>query len=167
LTLDESWFYLSTDHEIIGLGEGEAPPERKKYMIQARKMMITMVWNSLGFHIVNAFPKAQTFNASYSIEHILQSVLELRPESDERHLILHADNVRLHTARKSQMFCDANSLRRVPHSPYSPDLVFSDFFFRLYEVLPERIFLQLGKGAPSRNSRCFERTIIGYLAGCI
>jgi hypothetical protein len=43
LTLDESWFYLSTDHEIIWLGEGEAPPERKKYMIQARKMMITMV----------------------------------------------------------------------------------------------------------------------------
>jgi hypothetical protein len=42
VTLDESWFYLSTDYEIIWLPDDESSSEREKYIIQARKMMVTI-----------------------------------------------------------------------------------------------------------------------------
>jgi hypothetical protein len=35
ITLDELWFYLSTDCEIIWLPDGESPSERERHMIQA------------------------------------------------------------------------------------------------------------------------------------
>jgi hypothetical protein len=36
LTLDESWFYFSTDHGIMWLRENEPPAQREKHMIQAK-----------------------------------------------------------------------------------------------------------------------------------
>jgi hypothetical protein len=42
ITLDELWFYLSIDYEIIEFPDGELSPEKEKYMIQARKMMVTI-----------------------------------------------------------------------------------------------------------------------------
>jgi hypothetical protein len=87
-----------------------------------------MVWNSLDFHGVNAFPKGQRVNASYDIEYILLSILKLRLDSSGKCPIIHADNARSYNARKFQMFWKANSLRRIPHLPYSPDLAPSDLF---------------------------------------
>jgi hypothetical protein len=42
VTLDESWFYFSTDHERIWLAPGETVPDRERDMIQSPKMMITI-----------------------------------------------------------------------------------------------------------------------------
>jgi hypothetical protein len=57
--LDESWFYfnLNTDHELIWiLPDGEIP-ERARPTIQSEKVMLTIVWNPIGFHLINVLPK--------------------------------------------------------------------------------------------------------------
>jgi hypothetical protein len=50
ITLDESWSYLSSDHEHIWVRVEEQPPERPRHIIQDPKPMVTIAWNPLGFH---------------------------------------------------------------------------------------------------------------------
>jgi hypothetical protein len=57
ITLDESWFYLSTDYEQIWLRPDEEPSERVKHPIQDKKIMVTISWNALGFHLVDFFQR--------------------------------------------------------------------------------------------------------------
>jgi hypothetical protein len=55
--LDESWFYFSTGREIIYLAPGEIVPEREQHMIQSPKLMITVAWNTNGFHAFEVLQK--------------------------------------------------------------------------------------------------------------
>jgi transposase len=128
ITLDESWFYFATAHEQIWLQPGQTPPERPKHTIGDKKIMVTIAWNPLRFHLVTVLPKGMTFNADYYRDNILSALTEYLPESEERHLVIHADNARPHTAEKCRIFCEENGLRLVTHPPYSPDLAPSDFF---------------------------------------
>jgi hypothetical protein len=50
ITLDESMFYLSTDHEQVWLRVEERARERPRHTIQHSKMMATIAWNPLGLH---------------------------------------------------------------------------------------------------------------------
>jgi hypothetical protein len=63
ITLDESWFYISTDHEHIWLRQEEQPPERPRHTIQDPKRILTISWNPLGFHLIKALPKDMSFDA--------------------------------------------------------------------------------------------------------
>jgi hypothetical protein len=73
-------------------------------MIGDRQMMVTIVWNPQGFHLVDALPKGQKFNANYYIDRILQSLLESRSTGRGPCLIIHADNARPHPAQKFSNF---------------------------------------------------------------
>jgi transposase len=139
LTLNKSWFYLFTDHEIIWLRESEPPLKGKEHDSSTEKM-ITIALNPHSFHVVEALPKGETFNAIYYIEHILQPTLEYRPKSGLRQLIIHVDNARRYTARKSRIFYKSNSLRIAPHPPYSPDLTHLYFFGYVKHCLNEASF---------------------------
>jgi hypothetical protein len=57
ITLDESWFYLSTDYEYIRLHQEEQPPERPRHTIQDPQPMVTIAWNPLGLHLIKTLPK--------------------------------------------------------------------------------------------------------------
>jgi len=65
IALDESWFYLSTDYESIWLPSGDTAPERERKMINSPKMMLTIVWNPHGFHVIDVLPKGYKFNSDY------------------------------------------------------------------------------------------------------
>jgi hypothetical protein len=56
LTLDESWFYLPTDHEMTWLPDGDEGPDREKHMIQSPKLMPMCVWNPQGFQVIDSIP---------------------------------------------------------------------------------------------------------------
>jgi hypothetical protein len=43
VTLDGSWFYVSTDHEFIWLPQGEKVPECERYIIQSKQFMLKVV----------------------------------------------------------------------------------------------------------------------------
>jgi hypothetical protein len=48
-----------------------ASPEMMKHMIGDRKMIITIIWNQQSFHLIDALPKGQKFNACYYTDMIL------------------------------------------------------------------------------------------------
>jgi hypothetical protein len=75
-----------------------------KHMIGDRKMMVKIVWNPQSFHLVNALLKGQKFNANYYIDIILQPLLKSRSTERGPGLIIHMDNARPQTARKTFKF---------------------------------------------------------------
>jgi hypothetical protein len=72
VTLDESWFYPSTDYEFVWLPRDEKVPERERHTIQSKKFMLTIVWNPRGFHLIKALEKGRKFNAGYDVAEILE-----------------------------------------------------------------------------------------------
>jgi histone-lysine N-methyltransferase SETMAR len=93
--------------------------------------MVTIVWNPLGFHVIDVLPNGSKFNAKYYTNKILSRVSEWRQEQRggvARRLIVHADNARPHTAAISTSFLDENGMMKAHHPPYSPDLAPSDFY---------------------------------------
>jgi hypothetical protein len=128
ITLDESWFYLSTDPKQVWLRVEAQPPERLRHTIEDPRIMVTIAWNPLGFHLLDALPKGSTFNAEYYRVNILTELLPLRPQVDRRGIGIYADGGKPHTARKCRPFCEENRPRLAIHPPHSPDLAPSDFF---------------------------------------
>jgi hypothetical protein len=104
ITLAESWFYLSTDHEQLWIRSDEEPPERAKHTIDGKRIMVTIAWNPLGFHLVEALPKRRRFVAEYYRDNILTELIRLCPEAGERYVAIHADNAGPHTAHKCRIF---------------------------------------------------------------
>jgi hypothetical protein len=90
-------------------------------------MMVTIVWNPLGFHLLDTLPKGNTFDAEYDRVDILAEPLPFRSKVDGRRLVAHVDNARPHTGRKCRAFCEENRFRLAVHPPNSSDLAPSDF----------------------------------------
>jgi hypothetical protein len=78
ITLDESWFYLNTDHELIWLPADEKVPEKEGHTVRSAKFMLAIVWNPNGFHLINVLSKGIKFNTSHYITDIFVSLLEWR-----------------------------------------------------------------------------------------
>jgi hypothetical protein len=71
VTPAEPWFYLYTDHELIWEQPDAEIPERERHTVQSQTVMLTIVWNPGGVHVVNTLPKGFKFNASYYVTQIL------------------------------------------------------------------------------------------------
>ena len=128
VTLDECWFYLHEDHSVQWLPPGEKPAVRERITVQTPKMMLTIVWNTEGFHVVEILPKGAKFNADYFCNSILRALVPDDGDWGQRKMVIHADNARPHTALRTLAFMAENSMKPAPHPPYSPDLAPSDFY---------------------------------------
>jgi hypothetical protein len=64
ITLDESWFYCNAYYELIWLPPGEKVLERPRDTVQGQRLMVTIVWNSSGFHLIRVLPSGCKFNSS-------------------------------------------------------------------------------------------------------
>jgi hypothetical protein len=67
VTLDESWIYLFSEHDLMWTAPGEIVGDRERHTVQSLKFMLTIVWNPIGFHALKALPKGRKFNAQYYI----------------------------------------------------------------------------------------------------
>jgi hypothetical protein len=67
VTLDKSWVYLFSEHDLMWTAPGEIVVDRERHTVQSSKFMLTIVWNSIGFHVLKALPKGRKFNAQYYI----------------------------------------------------------------------------------------------------
>jgi hypothetical protein len=74
--LNESWFYLSTDHELIWLLADVPVLDRERHMTQSLKLTFTVIWNSYEFNLVDALLKGMKFNCSYHVMRIFESFQE-------------------------------------------------------------------------------------------
>jgi hypothetical protein len=89
---------------------------------------VTIAWNPLGFHLVEAFPKGRILNAEYDSDNILTVLIPLFLNAGDSQPIIHADNEGLYTAHKCRTFRGDNRLRLATHSPSLPNLAPSEFF---------------------------------------
>jgi hypothetical protein len=118
------------DHELIWFQPDEKIPEREQHTVQPENAMITTVWNPSGFYLIKFLPKGFKFNASYYVTQNLDPLSVQRGTQigrTNRKLIVRADNTRPHTAKVTLDFRERNTMKRVPHPLYSPDLALSDF----------------------------------------
>jgi len=147
-TGDESWIYLSNDHKLQWVQEGESPSTREKKMIGSKKFMLTVFWNTEGFIIIDLLPEGLKFNSEYFINNILERIYQMTSDLclKSRHKItLHFDNARVHTARKVIQYMDLHRMKRAPHPPFSPDIAASDFY--LFGFLKDRLAGQVFESA--------------------
>jgi hypothetical protein len=63
ITLDESRFYLNADQECIWLPPDEKIPEREGHTAQSEQLILTILWNPNGFHVIIVFSKGIKFSA--------------------------------------------------------------------------------------------------------
>jgi hypothetical protein len=82
----------------------------------------------MGSTWVNILPKGQKWTSQYYIDHILPEIGNLRDARDRRKLVVHADNVKPHVAKRVKQYLDENGLRRASHPRYCPDLAPGDCF---------------------------------------
>jgi hypothetical protein len=98
-------------------------------------MMLTVVWHSHGFHLIDMLPKGSKFDPGHYISRIvspLPQILALYQDDPRRHFVIHADNTRNHCAKTIALFLDHNSLRRALHPSDSTDLAASDVWLLGY-----------------------------------
>jgi hypothetical protein len=67
VTLDESWIYLFSGHDLTWTAPGEIVVDRERHTVQSPKFMLMVVWNPIGFHVLKALQKGRKFNAQYYI----------------------------------------------------------------------------------------------------
>jgi histone-lysine N-methyltransferase SETMAR len=85
--------------------------------------------------LIKVLEKCRKFNAGYCIAEILKPLSQWRSieaASNERKLLVHADNARPRTAKLSTQYFNENRMKSVLHPPYSPDLAPSDFYLFEY-----------------------------------
>jgi hypothetical protein len=132
VTGDESWFYYEYVRSRIWTARDENAPEVANRTIATRKSMLTVLWNSHGFHVVTMLSPGASLNATWFIEQNLVRLLDAffpnGPDPMQRKLVVHIANASAHNARVTQNFFEHNPLKRLPHPPYSPDISPSDFY---------------------------------------
>jgi hypothetical protein len=93
--------------------------------IQSEKMMLIIVWNPTGFHVIKVLGAGCKFNTILYITEVLSPLAEWHSNqvaASDRKLVAQADNARPHTARISLTFLDENHVTKSPHTPYLPRL---------------------------------------------
>jgi hypothetical protein len=72
-------------------------PERERYIVHSKKVILTIIWNPGRFPLVNILPKEFKFDASYRVTQILDPLSKWRRTQvrrSNRKLIVNADNAR-------------------------------------------------------------------------
>jgi hypothetical protein len=90
-------------------------------MIQSEKVMLTIVWNPPGFHLIGFLSRRAKFNSSHYVTNVLSPLTichETQVGKTDQKLIVHSDNARSHTAKKALDFLEQNGMERAPHPPY-------------------------------------------------
>jgi hypothetical protein len=96
-----------------------------------QKIMLTIVWNPRGFHLIKVLEKGHKPNTGYYITEILEPLSQwpsIEAAGNQRKVLVHVDNARPHTAKLSTQYFNENRTKSTPHPPCSPDLPPSDFY---------------------------------------
>jgi hypothetical protein len=141
VTRDESWFFLSSSPRRIWTLSRDYVVTKPKHDIHTQKFIFTVIWNSLGFQVVDKLPTGTKMNNNYFITNILEPLEQkIFPNGRKPHvkrLAIHLDNCSIHTSGVSEVFMTEHNMVRLKHPPYSPDRAPSDFY--LFPTIKERL----------------------------
>jgi hypothetical protein len=131
VTRDESWFTSEFHHSAKWSMSQDDVPQKVKQQIGTQEFMLTVIWGMDGFHVVGLITEQHSYNTQYFLGYILEPLLlAVFPHGRKPHsrwLSLHLGDCRVHRSKTSENFFAENSIVRVPHPPYIPDLTPSDF----------------------------------------
>jgi hypothetical protein len=128
VTLDERWFYFLQDFERQRLPHDERLADRSGSMVSSSKVVLAVVRNTEGFHVVDLLPKGASCDTRYYCEDIISEILRACPVDSNRRLVIYVDDARPHTSKRTREFMERNNRRGAPHPPFSPNLAHSHFF---------------------------------------
>jgi hypothetical protein len=63
-------FYLPADQESIWFSAKDGAPQTERKIVSSPKMMLTVVWNSQGFHLIDVLRKGSKLHPGDYISHI-------------------------------------------------------------------------------------------------
>jgi hypothetical protein len=114
---------------------------KPKHDVLTQKFMFTVIWNPLGFHVVDKLPTGTKINSDYFIANILEPLEQkIFPNGRKPHakrLTVHLENCSIHISGASEVFMAEHNMIRFKHPPYSPDLAPSDFC--LFSTIKEKL----------------------------
>jgi hypothetical protein len=97
------------------------------------KFIFIVIWGVDSFHVVDLMISQRSFNSECFVSHALAPMITKTFSRGRilhtRRLQLHLENYRVHFSKTTEQFMTENHIERVPHPPYSSDLVPSDFWF--------------------------------------
>lgn len=134
ITTDETWLPFFTPDTKEGskewLKKGATPPLKAKTSPMHRKIMMTAFWDEDGIIHIDFLPDGETINSDYYcrvLEDVHHHLRQRRRGKKSRGILLHQDNARPHTARRTMEKIDQLRWKLISHPPYSPDLAPSDY----------------------------------------
>ena len=134
MTTDETWlpFFTPDTKEASKqwLVKGATPPLKAKTSPVAKKIMMTAFWDEYGIIHLDFLPDGETINADYYcriLQDVHHNLRHRRRGKKAKIILLHQDNARPHTARKTIDMINELCWDLISHPPYSPDLAPSDY----------------------------------------
>lgn len=140
VTGDETWIYRfdpeSKRQSSVWVFPEESAPQKCRRSRSVGKKMVASFFSLTGHVATVPLEDRKTVNADWYVNVCVPQVFakwsQRRPKTGTRGLLWHHDNASAHTAARTVEFFDENSVRRLPHPPYSPDLAPCDFFLFPY-----------------------------------
>jgi histone-lysine N-methyltransferase SETMAR len=108
--------------------------------------MISIIWSISGIQSGLALTKGMKYNSEHFCRHVIPDIRQNIYSSSRiktlKDILLHLDNAPVHNSRLSSEKIESTNPQRMPHPPYGPDRVPSDFFLFSYlrETLRRRSF---------------------------
>ncbi|GFS04208.1 histone-lysine N-methyltransferase SETMAR [Elysia marginata] len=131
VTGDESWVHHydpESKRQSMEYRHKSSPSPRKfKAVASARKVMLTVFWDSDGIVHIEFLKQGNTFNLERYISTLRKLSVRLKRVRPTKHAILHHDNDREHTSRQTEEALHKMNFVVIPHPSYSPNIGPSDF----------------------------------------
>jgi hypothetical protein len=109
--------------------------------IQSKEFMLTIIWTTTGFYIVDRLPNDNKMNSAYLMTYILppleQTIFSRGRAPHQKPLVSHLGNYSVYVRRGSRDWLDEYDMRRRPQRLDSPDLASSDFY--LFPTVKEKL----------------------------
>ncbi|GFR59078.1 mariner transposase [Elysia marginata] len=141
VTRGESWVHHydpGSKRQSMEYRHKNSPSPRKfKVAASARKVMLTVFWDSEGIVYIEFLEQENAVNSERFISTLRKLSLRLKRERPIKQAILHHDNARPHTSCQTEEALHKMNFEVLPHPSYSPDLAPSDFY--LFPKLKEHL----------------------------
>jgi hypothetical protein len=130
-TRGKRWFEGQSDYKSIWLSGDEKAPQTERTMTASPELALTAVRKPAGFRVFDVLSKGMKFCSASYLSHIMDALLAVL-QPDEQHpfrkLVIHADNVCVHTSKMVYEYFESRRLRWAGHPAYSPDSAPSEVF---------------------------------------
>lgn len=135
VTMDETWIHHYTPESKRQSSEWTGPdenrPKRAKTQQSAGKVMASVFWNTHGILFIDYLEKGRTINSDYYcalLDRLKNEIALKRPHMKKKKILFHQDNAPCHKSMKTMAKMNELNFELLPHPPYSPDLVPSDYW---------------------------------------